>query len=159
MARLWGCGTGTCQTIWLVVVSIASTWSVPKPATRTRLPSGVMARPCGVVPTSILEATSSVMVLMTDTTESPSLLAYTHLLSGVITSPCGPVGMGIVLVTWLRAVSITPMALSPNRPTYTFGAALAAYWAAASGLAPVASAATAANEAPMVAIRVARRER
>jgi hypothetical protein len=36
---------------------------------------GVIARPCGMMPTSILVVTSSVAVLMTETTESPSLLA------------------------------------------------------------------------------------
>src|ERR1700730_2110275 len=123
MLRLCGWATAVLQTIVFVFVcgSIAATVLLPKPATRTRRPSGVIARLCGMLPTSMLATTSSVAVLTTDTTASPSLLAYTRLPSGVITSPCGPAGMGIVVRTWLQAVSSTATLLSPNSPTYTFG--------------------------------------
>src|ERR1051326_2067623 len=125
MAMLCGCGTGTCHTTELVPVSMASTLSVPKPETSTLLPSGVIARPCGVWPTLMVLVTVSVVVSMTDTTESPSLLAYTQRPSGVTTRPCGPVGIGMVFVMALVAVSKTPTALSLNRPMYAFGAVAA----------------------------------
>src|SRR5438876_9434792 len=132
MAILWGLATPTFQRIWLVAVSIAETWLVPKPATSTMLPSGVIARPCGVWPTSMLLVTLSLLVSMTLTVEAPSLLTYTQRPSGVTTMPCGPVGTGIVERIWLDPVSNTATAVCLNNPTDDLGAG--ADCAAATGL-------------------------
>ena len=96
------------------------------------LPSGVIARPCGVWPTSMLLVTLSLLVSMTLTVEAPSLLTYTQRPSGVTTMPCGPVGNGIVERIWLDPVSNTATALTLNNPTYALGAG--ADCAAATGL-------------------------
>jgi hypothetical protein len=74
MALLCGCGTGTWPTTRSLAVSMMIAWFVPKPDTSTWRPSGEIASPCGVGPTSIRPITRSVAVSMTLTVEAPSLL-------------------------------------------------------------------------------------
>jgi hypothetical protein len=71
---VWGFVTATVAITDRWVVSTNAMWSSPYTATSRSFPSGAIASPCGVLPTSILAATRSVTVSITLTSEEPSPL-------------------------------------------------------------------------------------
>ena len=73
-AIVCGLATGTVATIAPCAVSKKATRSAPYTPTSTVLPSGSMARPCGVAPTSTVCVTASRPVSMTLMLLEPSPL-------------------------------------------------------------------------------------
>ena len=112
-----GLGTGTVALTPCAEVSTKATRSSPFTATSSHLPSAVMARPCGPLPTSMARVTRSLVASISLTAEALEPLTNTLRPSGVRTMPSGPAATGSVATTRSEAVSITLTVLSLKLPT------------------------------------------
>ena len=104
----------------LVVVSIREMVLEPVLVTNSRVPSGVMARSLGLVPTVMVAITvgSAVVVSITDTVPAPRLVTYkTVPPPGLTATALGEAPTVMVAITELEARSITDTVPAPSLVT------------------------------------------